>query len=351
MKKTIRYLIEKFKINIAVNRTLFVFILTLSFLSAQWFIINDEGINRTYFVSYPDNSEGEVALIINMHGYGGNATNQQIYSNMDQIAHSQNIAVVYPQGFNSSWNVFTYWDSNFLDDVTFISIMIDEILQNFDIDSDRIYACGMSNGGYMAYRLACDLSDKIAAFGSVTGNFMINDSINDCLDQNRDIPIIHFHGTSDGVVNYYPPSFDGSLTVQESVQFWTSYNNLNQELTEYVNDSVEVFRYFSQSSIAEFVHYKVYGGGHDWFGSPWSTDWGFDTTEELIDFFLQYKLSDFINNYSSGDLNQDNLINIQDIIILVNLILAEEFDLEADINLDSAVNVLDIIELVNIILQ
>ena len=68
--------------------------------------------------------------------------------------------------------------------------MIDDISSNFDIDSNIIYACGMSNCGYMSYRLACDLSDKITAFGSVTGNFMLNTSSNDCEDQNREIPII-----------------------------------------------------------------------------------------------------------------------------------------------------------------
>ena len=95
--------------------------------------------------------------------------------------------------------------------------MIDSISSDFNIDSERIYACGMSNGGYMAYRLACDLSDKIAAFGSVTGNFMINNEMNDCLDQGRKIQIIHFHGTSDPIVNYYSPSFDEALTVEESI--------------------------------------------------------------------------------------------------------------------------------------
>ena len=89
---------------------------------------------------------------------------------MNAYAHPQNIAVVYPQGLNNSWNVFTYWDSNPYDDVGFINQMLDDISDNFDIDEDRIYACGMSNGGYMAYRLGCDLSDKITAFGSVTGN-------------------------------------------------------------------------------------------------------------------------------------------------------------------------------------
>ena len=83
----------------------------------------------------------------------------------------------------------------------------------------------------MEYRLACDLSDKIAAFGSVNGNFMLDTDLNDCLDQEREIPIIHFHGTADGGVNYYPPSFDNALTVGESAEFWQDYNSLDNLLS------------------------------------------------------------------------------------------------------------------------
>ena len=93
---------------------------------------------------------------------------------MDQFALQQVIAVVYPQGINNSWNVGVAWDNNNSDDVGFIRVLIDSVAANFIIDLDRVYACGMSNGGYMAYELACHLSDKIAAFGSVTGNFMLD---------------------------------------------------------------------------------------------------------------------------------------------------------------------------------
>ena len=162
---------------------------------------------------------------------------------------------------------------------------------NFNIDLNRVYACGMSNGGYMSYRLACDLSSKIAAFGSVTGNFMINTEENDCLDQDREIPMIHFHGTADEVVNYFPPSFDESLTVGESIDFWSDYNNLTTEAVDSINTNVEIYTYSNESSITKFIHYKVYGGNHEWFGSTWANNWGFNTSEELVNYFLQYQLN------------------------------------------------------------
>ena len=327
-------------------KKIYILILFVSLSFTQWFTVNHQGISRAYYVSYPEGNSAPAALIINMHGYGGSAQQQQVYTQMDQIAHSQNIAVVYPQGLNYSWNVFTYWDGNPYDDVGFISSMIDDISENFNINLDKVYACGMSNGGYMAYRLACDLSDKIAAFGSVTGNFMLDTDLNDCLDQEREIPIIHFHGTADGVVNYYPPSFDNALTVGESIDFWSNYNNLDLEETYDLNSNVEIMEFYSESTLTKFIHYKVYGGGHEWFGNSW----GFNTSQELINFFLDYNLADFFNNQLQGDLNQDGLINVQDIILIVNLILNNEFSNLADLNLDNSIDVLDIVFLVNIIL-
>ena len=326
-------------------------VITFSLSFAQWFNINQEDVIRSYYMSYPNNAIGSTPLIINMHGFGSNAQEQQFYSEMDQFAHSENIAVVYPEGLNNAWNVFTFWDGNSYDDVGFISAIIDDIAENFNIDLNRIYACGMSNGGYMSYRLACDLSSKIAAFGSVTGNFMINTEENDCLDQDREIPIIHFHGTTDEVVNYFPPSFDESLTVGESIDFWSDYNNLTTESVESINTNVEIYTYSNESSTTKFVHYKVYGGNHEWFGSTWAVNWGFNTSEELINYFLQYKLSDFIDNQVQGDLNNDGTVNILDIVVVVNLILSGNYDVLADLNSDGMNDILDLVAIVNIILN
>ena len=326
-------------------------VITFSLSFAQWFNINQEDVIRSYYMSYPNNAIGSTPLIINMHGFGSNAQEQQFYSEMDQFAHSENIAVVYPEGLNNAWNVFTFWDGNSYDDVGFIDAVIDDIAENFNIDLNRIYACGMSNGGYMSYRLACDLSSKIAAFGSVTGNFMINTEENDCLDQDREIPIIHFHGTADEVVNYFPPSFDESLTVGESIDFWSDYNNLTTESVESINTDVEIYTYSNESSTTKFVHYKVYGGNHEWFGSTWAVNWGFNTSEELINYFLQYQLSDFIDNQVQGDLNNDGTVNILDIVVVVNLILSGNYNVLADLNSDGMNDILDLVAIVNIILN
>ena len=311
--------------------------------------MNYGGINRSYYISYPSGTSEPSGLIINMHGFGGSASGQ-IATQMSNYAHPQNIAVVYPQGANStigttSWNVGTFWDFNDQDDIGFISAIIDEIALNFEIDLNRVYACGMSNGGYMAYELACELSDKITAFGSVTGNFMLN--ANQECENERQIPIIHFHGTNDPTVDYYPPSFDQALTVEESIDYWSEINDFELESYELLNTNVEIYTYFNESSLATFTHYKVIGGPHEWF---WN-NWGFNASEELVNFFLQYELTDFINNGLIGDLNEDENINIQDVIITINLILNNEYNPLADFNEDDIINVIDIVQLVNLILS
>ena len=325
----------------------------LSFSFSQWFNLNHDFINRTYYMSYPDNiSEQESApLIINMHGFGSNALSQRYYSEMDEFAHEQGIAVVYPQGIvnsigSTSWNVGTFWDFSNLDDVGFIEEMIDKISNDFNIDQDRIYACGMSNGGYMSYELACELEDRIAAFGSVTGNFMLNQSSGQLCEFTREIPIIHFHGTSDSVVDYYPPSFDGALTPFESAVFWSQYNNLNIETMEELNNNVEIYTFSNDYSSTIFKHYKVYGGEHDWF----KENWGFHTSVELIDFFLDYNLSDFYNETILGDVNNDSEINVLDVVLLAEIALDGSYLVEGDMNFDQTISILDLIALINIIL-
>ena len=303
------------------HKKIILFLFFFTICNAQYTLIHD-GLVRGYTVSYPNSAAEPCPLIINMHGYGSDALNQQSYSEMDDYALDQNIAVVYPMGIDSAWNVGTFWDFSDADDIGFISVLIDSVAEDFNIDLDRVYACGMSNGGYMAYELACELSDKIAAFGSVTGNFMLN--ADQACDNSREIPFIHIHGTYDYVVPY-SYSWDGSMYVGEAIEYWRNHNDLDSVLVESIpdldptdNTTVEKFTYYNNFSTTQFVHFKVNGGGHQWFGSSIG-DWvipivGFNnhdinTNEELLDFFLNYRLSDFLSiDEVAGELPADFIL-------------------------------------------
>ena len=338
-----------------------IVILLLSFGFTQDSIIHD-GIVREYYITYPSNSTEPRPLIINMHGFGGTGLEQKVYSLMEIPANAANIAVVYPYGMNFSWNVGTNWDGNDHDDVGFINALIDSLASLYNIDLDRVYACGMSNGGYMAYRLACESPEKIAAFGSVTGNFMLNN--NQSCQQDRLVPFIDFHGTSDATVPYYTP-YDGSFSISESIEYFSISNGLTVETMEevpniYINDftTVEKYTYSSPNHNVEFIHFKVDGGGHQWFGSQLGdymiADLGYNNhdinaNDELIDFFLNYRLSDF--DMIAGDVNGDGVLNILDVVMIVNIILTNETNSSADYNGDGEVNILDIVSMVQLILE
>ena len=263
----------------------------MGYCFGQLFELTHNGASRIYWVDYPENAEDPAPLVISMHGRNNTLYTQMYISEMSSFANSQNIAVAYPQGINSwgvpAWNSGVWWDNSVYDDVGHINTLIDSVISNFDIDTNRIYACGFSNGGFMAYDLACELSERIVAFGSVSGNFMMN-SNQDCTNE-REIPIMHIHGNDDFIVRYFPPTIDGSMTALEAMDWWSVENNLTEQSNSQLNDNVIFFTKYSLNSTTKFVHIQVEGGDHEWF----DYEWGFHASEELLNFFMQYSMTDF----------------------------------------------------------
>ncbi len=323
----------------------------LSFLFSQdYFTMEHESWTREYYVSYPENNLNPAPLIISMHGFGGTALQQRSSSEMDDYALPMGVAVVYPQGLGSSWSVGTFWTSfNYADDIDFISQMIDKISEDYSIDLNRIYATGMSNGGYMTYELACELSHKIAAFGSVTGNFMLNDDQNCTLE--KEIPIMHIHGTSDLVVDYYPPSFDQAFTVSESMEYWNNINVLDSleiipiEGAEGIL-SAEKFTYQRSGTKTKFIHYKVENGGHEWFGSPFATPSVVNSSELLVEFFLEYNLQELPCLDPDSDVNNDGQVNMFDFAMMfsgMTSLDSIQVNTCLDLNADSNIDIIDLL--------
>ena len=327
-------------------------------LHAQdYFEMSHDGQNREYYLSYPEDVNGPCPLIINMHGFGGTANDQISYTEMDDYALPLGVAVAYPQGLGFSWNVGTWWDGNPFDDIGFISALIDNISNTHDIDLDRVYATGMSNGGYMTYELACELSHKIAAFGSVTGNFMLNDG--QTCNNLRETPIMHFHGTLDLVVDYYPPSFDEALTVSESMNYWNGVNHLyDLDVDTLIGDvnelSAERFVYSRNGTNVKFVHYKVINGGHSWFGSPLVYPSVVNASELLVEFFLEYSLDELACLDSNGDFNLDGQIDMSDYFLILSGVMNPDDvsfnDYCLDMDNNGNVNIMDLIITLDLLL-
>ena len=315
--------------------------------------IDSNGDDRSFLINLPSDTNDPVPLVFILHGLG--ETGALWYGVASYIA-SQGIVTVRPEsgtflnnsgtGYVKLWNAIL--DSTRYDDVQFISDIIDYMLMNYDfIDYSKIYVLGYSNGGYMAYRLACDLSYRITAFSSVAGNMFLDDEF-DCIDQSRDIPIFHVHGTEDPINSYYPGGNgvdiidDQYLTIVESIEFWSNYHQYDISEVDTILSNVSVkYTYTNDAVTSSFEHIKVIGGGHEYF---YGEDFGFSSTQESIDYFLQFELSDFIINQE--DTNGDGLYNTDDINIVVDYIFEQSQNSTSyDFNLDQNVDLFDVLVL------
>ena len=114
-------------------------------------------------------------MVINLHGFALNGTQQTSYSDFNTIAESEGFIVIIPEGLSDTtffgaigthWN--SYWGTD-SDDLGFLNLLIDQAYTDYGIDLSRVYCAGFSNGGFMSHRLACELSDRIAAIACVAG--------------------------------------------------------------------------------------------------------------------------------------------------------------------------------------
>jgi len=154
-----------------------------------------------------------------------------------------------------------------MDDVGFIDTLLDVLVANYAIDTNRIYATGMSNGGFMSYRLACELSSRIAAIAPVAASM----SLNNCTPQ-RPVPIIHFHsyldsnvpfngGIGDGVSDHYNPPLDSVLNAWAEINGCQSGRLTSQDDVEFTK-----YQWTDCECGAEIEWYLTQDGGHSWPG-------------------------------------------------------------------------------------
>ena len=240
--------------------------------------VKHDGETRTYLIHLPAGYAGEtdLPLVINMHGFGSNATEQAVYSRFNALADFNNFIAVYPEGLVATIPLGTgqHWDAYFntgVDDVGFIDKMIDLMWNEYSIDLSRVYATGMSNGGYMSFTLACELSDRIAAVGSVTGSMVLN-SFGLC-DPVRAVPVIQFHGTEDQVVAYEGSGF--GYSIPDVMEFWADQNvcigdpviTELDDIDEEDGSTVTRMRYTDCKDEVSVDFYRIDGGGHTWPGA------------------------------------------------------------------------------------
>jgi polyhydroxybutyrate depolymerase len=266
-----------------------------------------DGFNRSWTVYLPVGyPTGEsLPLVLALHGLTQTGQNIMQFSGFNSIADTGNFVVVYPNGVNNSWNV-GFSGGSTADDVGFLSALIDTLHQQYNIDLNRVYSTGFSNGGFMSYRLACELGNRIAAIAPVAGT-MTDGSYNLCTPQ-RSVPVLHIHGTNDFVVSYNGGF--GNKSVDQVLAFWNSFNNcpatpVVEELPDLVAEgsTVERHTWAPCNEFSEVMLLKVINGGHTWPGSVGVTGIGI-TNRDIV---ASSEIWNFVKRFSLEDATTTNL--------------------------------------------
>lgn len=240
---------------------------------------------RTYLVHVPTAYQPQLPLplVLIFHGRGSNAAEIEGYSGFSQLADKERFIAIYPQGLKNSAGQ-TFWDSfdppqEKVDEVAFVSKLLDDAEQKLCIDLHRIYATGFSNGGNMTGMLACRLADRIAAFAPIAGNFF--DFTEGC-HPGRPVALLNSHGTADDVVPYNAPP-----DVQEWLQQWVQQDGCTTgPITFSQVSNVTAMQWTNCQGDVAIFHYRVEGGKHTW---P-TTLGNFPADETIWRFFLAYPL-------------------------------------------------------------
>lgn len=245
-----------------------------------WTLVVD-GRERTVLVHVPPAYDGATPLpvVVNLHALGASAEVQAWYSRMIEKADAEGFIVVHPEGIGGSWNAGVGCCGTAaalgVDDVGLITATLDALAARRCVARDRIYATGMSNGGYMTHRLGCALADRLAAIAPIAGI----DVVAGCAPA-APLPVLQIHGTLDTVVPYA-----GALT---SVASWRDRNGCAASTTVVADEpGTRCVRHDGCADGAEVVLCTVVGGGHVWPGGVASAS-SLDATDAVWAFFARH---------------------------------------------------------------
>jgi len=281
-----------------------------------------DGQNRSFIVYVPSSYDAttQVPLLFNFHGGGGTSSGFINYENdMRPIADTANFIAVYPQAAvdptdgSNSWLHKTPTTHN---DVNLIEAIIDTLSNDYNIDNDRVYACGYSEGGLFSYELGCRLNNRIASFASVSGSMLtesyrLNNGFGSC-SPIHPTAVLLIPGTSDGsfhsMYNGFQPYY---LSVNEITTYWANHNNtaINPTVTAVPNSNtsdgstVEKRIWENGDNCVAVQELKVINGDHDWPGSSGNMD--INASQEIWKFVSKYDINGLIN-CGSTDITTSN---------------------------------------------
>lgn len=250
--------------------------------------ITVDGLQRDFLIHLPANytNNATIPMIIALHGGGGNAWDMEKLTNFEfnKLSDKYGFIVVYPNGIGRHWNdgrnIEEYYaQRENINDVKFISKLIDYMIEKYGVDPDRVYLTGMSNGALMCYRLAYEISYKITAIAPVAGSIPLNiynnetprGSISVLMINGMNDPLVPWDG---GYIHFGDKKLGQVIGVCETASFWAQVDNCTPvKSKEYLpdtdpNDGTRVWKrvYINNTSSMQVILYGIDGGGHTWPG-------------------------------------------------------------------------------------
>lgn len=258
--------------------------------------INFGGLSRSYVVHEPLNYDKNqpMPLVLILHGAGGNAEMMMKMTGLDVLSDQKGFLAVYPNGtglfskYVLSWNAGSccnYVEPLGVDDVGFLRLVIEQVQKEYNLDKNRIYVAGISNGGMMAYRLACEMPDIIAGIASVSSTM----SLAVCAPQDF-VSIISFHGTADSLIPLY--GGEGGNVINkifglnhrpepEVISFWAKHNLCSSVPTSITENGATGVLYSNCQKNTEILFFTIEQGEHAWPGGEKNWFWGNKPSEEI----------------------------------------------------------------------
>ncbi|MBI1832745.1 MAG: polyhydroxybutyrate depolymerase, partial [Planctomycetes bacterium] len=246
-------------------------------------VITVDKLARRHWVHVPPNYDAKqpAAVVLALHGAMMDGKMMEVFTDLSTAADRHNFVVVYPQGTGAG-GIFLTWNAgqfpgdlvkNQPDDVKYLGEVLSDVQKALKVDEKRIYVTGLSNGAMMSYRLASEMSERIAAIAPVAGTLAINK-----YEPKRPVPVIHFHGNADALVPFNgPPKGFRFRSVNDTIMACVKANGCGEKPTEVEiamkEDKLKVVRkdYGKGKNGAEVVLYVIDQGGHTWpgmFGAP-----------------------------------------------------------------------------------
>lgn len=241
-------------------------------------MLQSGNFSRSYILHLPPESSRlrPTPIVIVFHGADITAGQMSHITHFSAVADLHGFAVLFPQGYQRIWAVpgsSTPAEQAGIDDIAFVRALLDSVGQLYGLDSSRVVATGISNGGIFTEVLGCSMADRLIGIAPVAG-LMRRNTAASCIPARR-ISVFEIHGTDDPIAAYggVPGLANGFLSFTDTLRFWANFDGCLKTpvasqlaATAHDNTTVTALAYSSCSSGTEVTGYAVNGGGHAWPG-------------------------------------------------------------------------------------